>query len=225
MAWVVLVLGVVVTVFVLSFYFKAKRREAFRAFAARHGLRYSETDTFGLLGWPFALFQKGDGRGIDNVLWGAWPGGEQVTAFDYWYYTESTDSKGSRSRTYKRFSCAMVQVSAAFPHLEIARENLFTRMADGMGLEDIELELPEFNRRFNVKAVHRKFAYEVLETRMMDWLVASDAGYAYEIVGNQILAYGKKGKVEALLPLVGALLAFRDRIPRVAWTLYPARSA
>ncbi len=119
----------------------------------------------------------------------------------------------------------MVQVSAAFPHLEIGRENLFTRMADGIGLEDIELELPEFNRRYNVKAVQRKFAYEVLETRMMDWLVASDQGYALEIVGNQILAYGRRGKVDELIPLVGALLAFRDRIPRVAWGLYPAQSA
>ncbi len=219
--WIVLVVVLVIGGIALSFYLKAKRREAFRIFARQFGLEYSADDPFHLLGWPFALFRKGQGRGVENVVWGPWQGKDQVTAFDYWYYTETTNSKGQRSRSYSRFCCAMLEVPAAFPHLDIARENIFTRMADGMGLEDIEFELPEFNRRYNVKATERRFAYELLDSRMLQWLAGLDHPYAFEVVGNRILAYGKRSKPAGLVPLIGSLALFRDTIPRVAWGLYP----
>jgi hypothetical protein len=164
--WVILgIVAVVVLVgggLFLHFYLKAKRREAFGAFAMRHGLEYSAHDQFGLLGWPFSLFKRGHGRGIENVLWGNWQS-QPIQAFDYWYYTETTDSEGNTSRSYSHFSCVLVEIAASFPHLEIAREGLFTRLADYVGLEDIEFESPEFNRRYNVKAQDRKFAYELLD--------------------------------------------------------------
>jgi hypothetical protein len=214
------VLAVAVASIVLSFYLKAKRREAFRAFALQHGLEYAEGDPFGLLDWPFDLLRKGDGRGIDHVLWGTWRG-TAMHAFDYWYYTETTDSKGRRSRSYRRFSCALVEVPAAFPHLEIAREGLFTRLADHVGLEDIEFESPEFNRRYDVKAKDRKFAYELLDARMLEWLVGFDQGLAFEVLGNRVLAYGSRAKPSGLLSLIGTAVMFRGHIPNVAWGLYP----
>jgi Protein of unknown function (DUF3137) len=219
--WFGLVLALVVGGVALSFYLKAKRREAFRTFARNHGLQYSQRDPFGLLGWPFSLFHRGDGRGIENVVWGSWDG-EPMQAFDYWYYTESTDSKGRRSRSYRHFSCALVEVPAAFPHLELAREGLFSRLADHMGMEDIEVESPEFNRRYNVKATNRRFAYELLDARMIEWLVNFDQGLSFEVVGNRVLAYRGRVKPMGLVPLVGTAAMFRDRIPRVALNLHPA---
>lgn len=204
----------------LSLYLKAKRREAFRIFARRHGFQYAEGDPFELLGWPFDLFRRGDGRGIENTLWGNWKD-QPMQAFDYWYYTESTNSKGQRSRSYRRFSCALVEVPAAFHHLVVAREGIFSRLADHLGFDDIEFESPEFNRRYNVKAADRKFAYELLDARMLEWLVEFDQGLSFEILGNRILAYGSKADPAALLPLVGTASMFRDHIPRVAWNLYP----
>jgi hypothetical protein len=205
----------------LSYYLKAKRRQELHSFASQHGLQFSASDPFSLLGWPFTLFRKGDGRGVENVMWGPWQGKDPITAFDYWYYTESTDSEGRRTKSYSRFSCATIEVAAAFPALEIARENLLTRMADSMGMEDIEFESPEFNRRYNVKAKERKFAYELLDARMLDWMVEFDQQLAFEVVGNRILAYRRRTKASGLTPLIGTLVMFRDRIPRVAWGLYP----
>ncbi len=219
--WIGLVVVAVIGGIALSLYLKAKRRQELQAFATQHGLQFSTSDPFQLLGWPFSLFRKGDGRGVENVLWGPWQGGGPVTAFDYWYYTESTDSKGNRTRSYRRFSCAIIEVAAAFPHLELARETLFTRMADSMGMEDIEFESPEFNRRYNVQATERRFAYELLDGRLLEWLVGSDQGYAFEVVGNRILAYRRRTKAQGLVPLIGTLMMFRDRIPKVAWGLYP----
>lgn len=222
--WVILgIVAVVVLVgggLFLHFYLKAKRREAFGAFAMRHGLEYSAHDQFGLLGWPFSLFKRGHGRGIENVLWGNWQS-QPIQAFDYWYYTETTDSEGNTSRSYSHFSCVLVEIAASFPHLEIAREGLFTRLADHVGLEDIEFESPEFNRRYNVKAQDRKFAYELLDGKMLEWLVSFDQGLAFEVVGNRILAYQDRVKPPGLVPVIGTAIMFRDRIPPVALRLYP----
>ena len=205
----------------LSYYLKKKRREEMATFALQHGLSFSAEDTAGIVGWPFALFGRGDGRGVENVAFGKWKGRHPVTAFDYWYYTESTDSKGHTSRSYQRFSCATLDVAAAFPHLEIAREGLFSRLADRLGMEDIEFESPEFNRRYNVKAGERRFAFEMLDARMLRWLVDFDQGLAFEVAGNKVLAYRKRHGASGMVPLIETLLMFRERVPRVAWSLYP----
>jgi hypothetical protein len=211
---------VAVGVAIGSYVLKQGRREAFGTFALQHGLEFSTDDPFGLLGWPFSLFRRGDGRGIENVLSGSWKT-EQVQAFDYWYYTEQHDSKGGRTRSYRRFSCVLVEVPAAFPHLEIGREGVFTWLADHLGMEDIEFESPEFNRRYNVKSENRRFAYELLDARMLEWLVGFDQGVAFEVLGNRILAYGDRRKPHLLMPMIETARMFRDRIPRVALNLYP----
>ena len=98
----------------LSYASKQRRRAAFVQMARQLHLTYSEEDPFGLLGYPFALFHKGDGRGIEHVLHGAWQEVD-VVAFDYWYYDESTDSKGGTSRTYHRFDCAIAADAGRLP--------------------------------------------------------------------------------------------------------------
>jgi hypothetical protein len=218
------VVAVAVAALAISLHLKAKRRAAFQAFALQHGLEYAQGDPFGLLGWPFDLLRRGDGRGIDHVVWGNWRK-TAVQAFDYWYYTETTDSKGHRSRSYRRFSCVVIEVPAAFPHLTMAREGVFTRLADHLGMEDIEFESPEFNRRYNVKARDRKFAYVLIDGRMLEWLVGFDQGWAFEVMGNRVLAYGPRVKPSGLLGLIGTAVMFRERIPSVAWSLYPVTGA
>jgi hypothetical protein len=205
---------------VLGWYLKTRRRAAYVTLAAAHGFQYSPQDPFDLTAWPFRLFTRGDGRGAENVMWGEWRG-VPITAFDYWYYTEHSSSRGQRSRSFRRFSCATVEVSASFPHLEVNREGLLSTLADRLGLEDIELESPEFNRRYNVRAADRRFAYTLLDARMIDWLVGFDQGLAFEVLGNRVLAYRSQVHPHKLLPILETLEMFRQRIPRVALNLYP----
>ena len=87
----------------LSYSLKKKRQQGL-AFAAKQlGMQFALDDPFDTLVEPFDLLSKGDGRGVENVMWGTWQDIE-CRLFDYWYYEESTDSKGNRSRTYYRFS-------------------------------------------------------------------------------------------------------------------------
>jgi hypothetical protein len=204
-----------------AWYARKRRREDLALAARQLGLQYAQGDPFGLLGLPFDLLRRGDGRGTENVLWGTWQGMD-VTEFDYWYYEESTDSEGRTSRTYHRFSCAVSQVGLTGTHLTVSPENLFTRLADHVGFRDIEFELEEFNREFQVKSPDRKFATDVIDQRMMRWLLQHGGRFSFELNGPYLMCFSKRRRPQELVPLLGTLKAFGEQIPRVAFTLYGA---
>src|SRR3954471_5838108 len=209
-----------------SWYAKKKRREELAVAAKQLGLQYSADDVFRSLALPFGLFDKGDGRGTENVLWGTWQGLD-LREFDYWYYEESTDSEGHTSRSYSHFSCVVTQVALTAPDLSVTRENLFTRFADHVGLRDIEFESEEFNRAYNVKSGDRKFANDVIDARMMQWLLQSPEGYAFDMNGPFVLAYCKRLRPVELAPLFVTLEGYLEHVPKVAYSLHgdPARAA
>jgi hypothetical protein len=199
---------------------KLERQRQLRALAFNQGLDFSIEDPFDTLGEPFSLLQKGDGRGVENVLWGFWHELE-IRVFDYWYYEESSDSQGHRSKSYSRFDCVITLVDASCPQLQISEENLFSRLADALTFHDIEFESEEFNRRFNVKAHDERFATAFCDARMMDWLLAHGEGYAFEIVGDRLLCWCKRVAPAEMVHLLGTATTFRAQIPAVVSSLYP----
>jgi hypothetical protein len=214
------VIALIVGGVIWGYYAKRKRVESFQALATQLGLTYAPEDPFGIVGWPFALFQRGDGQGVENVLSGTWQGAD-LMAFDFWYYDESTDSKGNTTRNYRRFDCAMTTIDAACSHLTIDHENLFTRIADALALKDLQFESEEFNRSFNVKSTDDRFAYAFVDARMMQWLLGHADGYAFEVLGDRLLVAGPKIQPMEFLPLLGTLRTFRDQVPRAVFSLYP----
>jgi hypothetical protein len=220
-AWIFVVfVAVAGAIAYLSYYLKKKRQQGMAYAAKQLGLKFALTDPFDTLAEPFQLLQKGDGRGVENVLWGAW-GGIECRIFDYWYYDESTDSNGNRSRNYHRFSCVMAPVDAACSPLTLAAENILTRLGDHMGFRDIELESEEFNRAFTVKSPDRKFAVDFCDARMMEWLLAHGEDYGFEVAGGGLLASCRRRAPTELIPLLGTMRGFREQIPRVVFSLYP----
>ncbi len=217
-----LVIAVAVGAVVGSFYARRKRREGLANMARQLGLEYSPEDTQGCLALPFQLLQRGDGQGTENVLSGTWQG-LSLRAFDFWYYEESTDSKGRTTRTTYRFSCAVTEVDAALSPLTLGRENVLTRIADSIGLADIQFELDDFNHAFTVKCQDSKFANDLIDQRMMRWLLQTDGAFAFETSARWMLVYSKRRRPTDLIPLVGTLKQFRDQVPRVVYELYGLR--
>ena len=199
---------------------RQERIAAFRALAAARGLTYSAEDVFGLLPLPFALLSRGDGRGIENVLRGVVEGAT-IAVFDYWYYEESTDAKGKRSRTTYRFDCVVTSYEARGATLTIDEENLLTRIADAVALDDLQFESEEFNRAFNVKGNDERFATAFLDARMMQWLLGSGRDHAFEAVDDTILVSRRQVEVAELPALMSTAAAFVAQIPRVVASLYP----
>ena len=217
--------GVIGFLIWLQFHLAAKRREAFLLTATKLGLTYARDDPFNTVDLPFDLFNRGDGRGVENVMHGT-AAGMPVRMFDYWYYEQSTDSKGNTSRSYHRFSCAMAWFDADCPHLALGREGFFSRLADKLGFRDIEFESEEFNRAWQVKSEDRRFASAFVDARMMEWLLAEGAICSYEVVGPILMCSMGRLKPEEFENLLEVLRRFHAHIPDVVASLYPrTRSA
>src|SRR5437879_4335111 len=134
--WLVGGIAVLIAFVVLRYVMKQRRRDALGQFALTYHLEYSPADPFGLVDTTFRLFQQGDGRGCENVVWGAWQG-LPVKEADYWYYTESTDSNGNRSKTYHYFTVALVDIDADVPYVRVEKENLLSVVTSHLGFHDI----------------------------------------------------------------------------------------
>ena len=223
-AGVAIGLGLIILIGWYGYAKRKKRRQAFALLGTQLGLEYFPEDPFGLLSEPFALFDKGDGRGVENVLSGRWKDLD-VRLFDYWYYEESTDSNGHTSKTYYRFDCVVAPVDAACPRLVIGHENIGTWLAGALTFHDIQFESEDFNKEFNVKSPDKKFANDFVDARMMDWLLKSGEGFSFEVDVDRLLCFHRQLKPMELVPLLGTAKAFRDHIPRVVSSLYPLAAA
>jgi hypothetical protein len=215
--------GAVVIVGV-SLYLNLRRRLEFVRFAHTYGFHYSSGDPFGLVNLPFRLFTLGDKRKVDNVLWGTWQG-SPIKVFDYIYFEEGRNPSlwwWKHRTTFRRFSCAVVElpVAAAFPPLRISPEGVLSRLAGHVGFRDIELESGDFNARYQIQATERRFAYELIDARMMRWLLSLGRPMSFEVVGRWILAYHGRVRPTSLIPLIGSAAGFGERIPPVATSLY-----
>jgi hypothetical protein len=151
-----------------------KRRALLQSFALSNGWTYTPRDDAWcerFLGSPFG---EGDNRKANNVLTGTY-GGVPMVAFDYSYETSSTDSKGNRSKTTHRYAVCSVRMPAWLPVLELSPESALTRLAGHIGFADVELESEDFNRYYRVNSRDPKFAYDVLNPRTMQALLARPA--------------------------------------------------
>jgi hypothetical protein len=213
------ILAVVLAVGYWQWTSKQKRRQALATFALTHGLSFSAADPGGLLDIGFHLFGMGQGRGCENVMVGSWQG-VPVREADYWYWTQSTDSQGRTSRSYSHFSVVVADVTAWLPSVRLEHENLLTRLADHVGMHDIEFESNDFNRAWNVKADDREFAFKLIDARMMTWLQQSGAAVCFEVSGGNVLVYRKRLGMEGVVALLDAVKGFVDHVPKLVWNEY-----
>jgi hypothetical protein len=169
------VIAVIAVVAVLSYLSAQKRRQAMLALAARLGLRFDPQKDWDLAKRYSFLnkLREGSNRYVFNKLSGRYQT-QDVTAFDYHYETHSTDSKGHRQTHHHYFSCFLLHLPRSFPELVIGREGFFSKIAQAFGYDDIDFESHEFSRKFCVRSPDKKFAYDVCNARMMEYLLAND---------------------------------------------------
>ncbi|MGB8650355.1 MAG: hypothetical protein WCD35_06800 [Mycobacteriales bacterium] len=194
-----------------------RRRELLQQFAASNGWSWvarddSWTERFG--GTPFG---EGDHRQACNVLQGSFRNRPMI-AFDYSYQTHSTDSQGRRSTTTHRYAFCSLALPAAVPKLELVPESAFGRLGTALGMQDIELESEDFNRRYRVRSDNPKFAYDVLPPRTMQAML-SRAALHLRFLGADALCWesGRHSPAE-LLQRLDALSTVIDGIPDFVWS-------
>ncbi len=173
----------VIAIFCVIGYFawlaEKKRREAMAALAQRLGWRFDPSrdcdhdEQYA----HFEMFRRGHSRAAHNTLTGEveidgrhWP----AKMGDFTYKVTQHTGKSTSTRTY-RFSYLILHLPfTGVPDVLIRREGLFDKLTDAFGFDDIDFESAEFSRRFHVKSSDKRFAYDVIHPRMMEFLMADD---------------------------------------------------
>jgi hypothetical protein len=214
---------VVVVVIIIGAIFNSiaqrKRREGLLELAQRLNLDFDGGENveiepqFGFL----KQLAQGDNRYATNVLSGNYQQNE-ILAFDYHYETHSTDSKGHQQTQTHWFSFFILTLPAVFPDLTIRRENFFLKVAEVFGYQDIKLESAEFSKAFCVRSPDKKFAYDVCNAKMMEYLLAN-RDLSIEIENEVIaLAFNTRLAVEQFEMNLKRLVEIRSRLPEYLFT-------
>jgi hypothetical protein len=167
----------------------ARRRKALGEWAAAHGLIFRPDEDAEMetrLG-GFDCLCQGDRRYAYNGMEGLWDG-RSFVGFDYHYQTYSHDSKGHRQTHHHHFSAVALGCDWPLKDLFIRPETFFDKLKEFVGLEDINFESAEFSRKFFVKASDRRWAYDVLHARAIEWLLGRPA-FCIQFAGDKALAW------------------------------------
>lgn len=196
-----------------------ERRDGLARLAERFGWEfdpssdYSHDDRFPDL----SAFQQGHSRRAFNTLRGAlgveaaaWP----VQMGDFEYKVTQSNGKTTTTTTYS-FSYAIVQTPYRLaPNLTVRREGLFDKLAAVLGFDDIDFESEEFSRRFQVKSSDKRFAYDMLHPRMMDYLLSQPPPSIELALGNCCLSTGKLWSPVEFEAIIGWMTGFFALWPR-----------
>ena len=124
----------------------------------------------------FEMFRRGHSRAAYNTLSGSLTIDDRpypARMGDFTYKITSSNGKTTTTRTY-HFSYLVLDLPfPGVPDLLIRREGWFDKVAGFFGFDDIDFESAEFSRKFCVKSADKKFAYDVIHPRMMEFLLQS----------------------------------------------------
>lgn len=162
-----------------SYLQRKRRREALAVVAQRLGWQFDpRRDSFHDDEYAhFEIFRRGHGRYAYNTLQGELTigvGTYPAKMGDFTYKVTSGSGKSRSTRTY-RFSYLIVHLPFRnIPDLLIRPEGFFDKLTGAFGFDDIDFESAEFSRRFYVKSSDKRFAYDVVHPRMMEFLLRTD---------------------------------------------------
>jgi hypothetical protein len=143
----------------------------------------------------FDVFSRGHSQRSYNTIRGEVSiGGRafQVRCGDYSYKVTRRHGKGSSTHTYE-FSYLLLRLPFdGVPNLEVRREGLFDKFAQAIGFEDIDFESEEFSRAYCVKSSSKKFAFDVVTPRMMEFLLRGNSAGVAVVNGWMCLTDGQQ---------------------------------
>jgi hypothetical protein len=178
----------VVVVFAVLAYFAYKQQAARRAALAELALSlgwqfdpskdYSHSDRYA----HFSPFGTGSSRCAYNTLTGnlsseplgAFPHQHfLVTMGDYQYTTTSGSGKSRRTTTHQLSYLIVELPLLRTPTVKIRPENAWDKLTSMLGFDDIDFESVEFSNRFHVSSDDKRLAYDLVNPRMMEFLLAN----------------------------------------------------
>lgn len=177
----------------------AERDEAWRTVAAELHHAYSTADAARELdALPLPLLGRIDTEVVAPELTGPSEGGRQRL------FTASIDGRpttiGVADLARPVPSCSLRPSGADGPHV-------------GAGWDDVDLDLAHIRARFEVRGEDADHISAFLEGDLGGWLAGEGTDWAIEMAGHQVLLARDEIPVERFGEVVGALDAFRARLP------------
>jgi len=182
--FVILIVILIGAVIAYSIYAAAQRRKLLSEWAHSRSLRFNPAkihDMDSRYG-DFKCLHRGRNRHALNIITGQFDGRE-ITAFDYRYTTGS-----GKNRQTHNFSAMIVAAPIPLKPLFIRREGFFDKVTEFFGADDIDFESAEFSRKFFVKSPDKKWAYDVIHQRMMEYLLGAPK-HSIQFAGDSIIAW------------------------------------
>ena len=183
-----------------------RRRRKLRTLARSMGMNFNPSKNHGFDDRysNFKCLRQGNSyRYACNVMEGRWED-RPILLFDY-HYKEG-------DRKYE-FSAVIITSSVPLKPLCIRRESLFDKLVEFAGFDDINFESAQFSRKFYVKSPDKRWAYDVIHPRMMEYLLnAPDFGIQFgykHVIAWQRLRF-KPATFKAAADMVSGIL---DRLP------------
>ena len=179
------VIAAILLAAVASYIGGRRRIQALSAWARQKGLSFNPARDRSLAyRFPeFAVFQKGNNAYGYNLVHGIFRRPLRSTP------STTTTRPNTRSRfarptaraapapaprpaiSHHHFSAVVVEPELPLKPLLIRPEGLFDKVADFFGKGDLDFESAEFSRRYHVTAPDRRWAYDVLHARVIDFLL------------------------------------------------------
>jgi len=183
----IVVVGVIILVLGLiayNFHTAAKRRKELAAWAHSKGLSFHPSKDRGMDDRfdEFKCLRQGHSRYAYNIISGEWAA-LPITAFDYHYATGS-----GKNRSDHHFSAAIITSPIPLKPLYVRREGFFDKVTEFFGLDDIDFESAEFSRQFFVKSPDKRWAYDVIHQRMMEYLMSAPE-FSVQFDSGHIIAW------------------------------------
>lgn len=172
------------------------------------------------------FLRKINGRGqyAFNVMTGEFEG-HPVVLFDYHSRRingEATVWQYSQWYEHNYHSFLVLDLGREFPALTVDAESnglgLFARIADALGMGDIDFESHEFSKKFDVRGEDKKFAYDFCNVQMMEHLLSQPI-VPIEVERSALaIVFDSKLKMLNLEASLKRLLAIRSRMPQFLFT-------
>jgi len=181
------ILVVVVIGIAIAWYVSTVRRKKLAAWAATRGLRFDPRSD-GLFDdvYPeFGCLRIGRGRRASNISSGTMDG-RSVVSFDYRYVTGS-----GKSQQVHTFSGVILGSDLSLKPLYIRSETFFDKVGEFLGLDDIDFESAEFSRAFHVKSPDKRWAFDVLHQRTIEFLLAQPR-FSIQFGSGRILVWRRR---------------------------------
>ncbi|WP_084125263.1 hypothetical protein [Demequina sp. NBRC 110054] len=220
-----------------QFWRRLAHRKELTEFAASHGWQFEGRTTAYSGRFSGTPFDSGTRRRQEDVLRGTFAGARCATythvyeidrrrtqasggtlglaLFDDAGLGSALVSGSSRGSRVEAFQVTLVELPVDLPRIDLVPEGIGSRAAKLFGGSDVDVESHAFNQRWRVVSHDPRYAHSLLDPRMIDRLVQSDAtGVALRIDGGALMMWspGRRG-VEDLARRLSLLTSVARRIP------------